>query len=245
MSYSSISFKGEKLVGWSNYIEQLTNTTLFFEINGFMPYIDGSDLEPNKDLYYKDTIAYSPELAVKYIEKLSEYQRNNTRALEAIKSIISVDNTERFKDKKTAKELFKAIKSTFSESSLELINRYLDYIIEANYNSSKSIDEYTSQVQSLAVYLKELKYEVPKPFLVQLLFKGLPSSFNSFSSRKYEEIAKDLSNIDLSKLISDLISEESRINASSGLEANKVRSNNNNSFCIHYKRKGYIKAKYY
>ena len=112
-----------------------------------MPYIDGSDLEPNKDLYYKDTsTTYSPELAVKYIEKLSEFQRNNTRALGAIKSIISVDNTERFKDKKTAKELFEVIKSTFSESSLELISYYLDYIIEVNYNSSKSIDKYINQV---------------------------------------------------------------------------------------------------
>jgi hypothetical protein len=45
---SSISFKGEKLVGRSNYIEWLTNATLFFEINGFMPYIDGSESEPNK-----------------------------------------------------------------------------------------------------------------------------------------------------------------------------------------------------
>jgi hypothetical protein len=49
---SSITFKGEKLIGRSNYIEWLTNATLFFEINGFMPYIDGSELEPNKNLYY-------------------------------------------------------------------------------------------------------------------------------------------------------------------------------------------------
>ena len=143
---SGITFKGEKLVGRSNYIEWLTNATLFLEINGFMSYIDGSELEPNKDLYYdpKEKKAYSPELAIKYIDKQSEYQRNNSRALGAIKSIISIDNTERFKDKKTAKELFEAIKSTFGESSLELIGRYLDRILEANYNSYKSIDEYTS-----------------------------------------------------------------------------------------------------
>lgn len=164
---TSITFKGEKLVGRSNYIEWLTNATLFFEINGFMPYIDGSEAEPNKALYYiEDNKAYSPELAVRYTDRLAEYQRNNTRALGAIKSIISVDNTERFKDKKTAKELFDTIKATFGESSLELIGRYLDRIIEANYNSSKSMDEYTSQIQSSAVYLKELKYKVPKPFLV-------------------------------------------------------------------------------
>ena len=141
---SNISFKGEKLVGRSNYIEWLTNTTLFFEINSFMLYIDGSELAPDKSLYYQDNKAYSPELAVKYIDKLAEFQRNNTRALGVIKSIISVDNTERFKDKKTSKELFEAIKATFSESSLELISRYLDRIIEANYNSFKIIDKYTN-----------------------------------------------------------------------------------------------------
>jgi hypothetical protein len=116
-----ITFKREKLVGCSNYIEWLTNATLFFEINGFMPYIDGSELEPNKGLYYNSDTAYSPELAVKYIDKLTEFQRNNTTALSVIKLTISVDNTERFKDKKTAKELFKAIKATFGEFSLELI----------------------------------------------------------------------------------------------------------------------------
>ena len=91
---SNISFKGEKLVGRSNYIEWLTNTTLFFEINGFMPYIDGSELAPDKSLYYQEDKAYSPELVVKYIDKLAEFQRNNIRVLSVIKSIISVDNTE-------------------------------------------------------------------------------------------------------------------------------------------------------
>jgi hypothetical protein len=241
---SGITFKGEKLVGRSNYIEWLTNATLFFEINGFMPYIDGSELEPNKGLYYNGDTAYSPELAVKYIDKLAEFQRNNTRALGAIKSTISVDNTERFKDKKTAKELFEAIKATFGESSLELIGRYLDRIIEANYNSFKTMDEYTSQVQASAIYLKELNYEVPKPFLAWLLFKGLPSAFDSFSSRKYEELAKDIKAIDISKLISDLISEESRMKASIDLEANKAGSNKD-SYCKHCKRKGHVESNCY
>ena len=142
---SGISFKGEKLVGRSNYIEWLTNATLFLEINGFMPYIDGSEVKPDKSLYYKeDNTPYSPELAVKYIDKLAEFSRNNTRALGAIKSIISVDNTERFKDQKTAKELFNSIKTTFGESSLELIGRYLDKIIDTSYSSSRSMDKYTS-----------------------------------------------------------------------------------------------------
>ena len=242
---SGISFKGEKLVGRSNYIEWLTNATLFFEINGFMPYISGLELEPDKSLYYKaDNTAYSPKLAVKYIDKLAEFQRNNIKALGAIKSVISVDNSERFKDKKTAKELFEAIKATFGESSLELIGRYLDRIIGANYSSFKTMDEYTSQVQASAIYLKELNYEMPRPFLAWLLFKGLPSFFDSFSSRKYEELAKDIRDIDISKLISDLISEESRINSNIDLEANKANSDKN-SFCKHCKKKGYIESSCY
>jgi hypothetical protein len=56
---SNITFKGEKLIGRSNYIEWLTSATLFFEINGFMPYIDGSELEPDKTLYYVGDKPYS------------------------------------------------------------------------------------------------------------------------------------------------------------------------------------------
>jgi hypothetical protein len=113
-------------------------------MNSFMPYINSSELEPNKGLYYNSDTAYSPKLAIKYINKLAEFQRNNTKALRAIKSMISVNNTKRFKDKKTAKKLFKAIKATFGEFSLEIISRYLDRIIKANYNLFKTIDKYTS-----------------------------------------------------------------------------------------------------
>ena len=113
---SGIAFKGDKLVGRSNYIEWLTNASLFFEINGFMPYINGTESPPDYDLYYKDSgIAYSRELVVKYSERQAEYTRNNTRALGTIKSTISIENTERFKDKTTTKELFSAIKATFGE----------------------------------------------------------------------------------------------------------------------------------
>ena len=242
-----ITFKREKLVGRSNYIKWLTNTTLFLEINSFMPYIDSSELEPNKDLYYnsKEKKAYSPELAIKYIDKQSEYQRNNSRALGAIKSIISIDNTERFKDKKTAKELFKAIKSTFGKSSLELIGYYLDYILEDDYNSYKSINKYTSQIQSLAIYLDQLEYKVPILFLAWLLFKGLPSSFNSFNSCKYKELAADLSKINISKLITNLILEEARMNTSQSLEANWAARTNKDSFYSHYKKKGYLESRCY
>jgi len=106
---ASLSFKGEKLIGKSNYIEWKNNAIFFLEINGFMPYIDGTDIRPDKSLYYKTTndkeVAYSPELAVKYIEKEGEYTRNSKRALGAIKSIISIENIERFKDKNNAKLL--------------------------------------------------------------------------------------------------------------------------------------------
>ena len=188
---SSAVFKGEKLVGRSNYLEWLTNTNLFFKINGYMPYIDGSETSPDRGLYYKTKKEpYSPELAVRYSEKLGEYTWNNKRALGAIKSTISLENSERFKDKTSAKELYDAIKSTFEESSLELIGRYFDRISEANYNSFNSIDEYTSQIQSSAIYLSELKNELLKPLLAWVLFKGLPSSFDSFVSRKYEEIVE-------------------------------------------------------
>ena len=108
---SRIAFKGDKLVGRSNYIEWLTNASLFFEINGFMLYINGTETPLDYDLYYKDSgTAYSWELAVEYSERQAEFSRNNTRALGAIKSTISIENTERFKDKTTAKELFSAKK---------------------------------------------------------------------------------------------------------------------------------------
>ena len=71
-----------------------------------MPYIDGTELSPNKALYYKantdGTISgkpYSPKLGVKYIEKELEFQRNNKKALGSIKSIISIDNIDRLKIK--------------------------------------------------------------------------------------------------------------------------------------------------
>jgi hypothetical protein len=144
------TFKGEKLVGKTNYIEWYNNASLFLEINGYMPYIDGTELRPNKALYYKVTTdkisdePYTPELGVKYIEKELEYQRNAKKALGAIKSIISMDNIDRFKDKTSPSDLWKAIISTYGESSLELISRYLNKIIDANYSSFASIDEYTS-----------------------------------------------------------------------------------------------------
>jgi len=214
-----------------------------------MPYIDGSETSPNKALYYKantdntiSDIPYSPELGVKYMEKELEFQRNSKKALGAIKSIISTENIDCFKDKTSAKVLWDTIISTYGESSLELISRYLNKIIDSNYSSFTSIDEYTSQIQSSALYLKELGYELPKPIIVSLIFKGLPSSFDAIVSRKYEELAKDIANIDISKLISELISEEARMTSNTDLEANKA-SKPNISFCKYCNKKGYIEPK--
>ena len=174
-----------------------------------MLYIDGFENRLNKSLYYNsEDKAYSPELAVKYIEKELEFEKNSKKALGAIKSTISEENIDRFKDKKDAISLWNTIINTYRETSLEIINRYLNRIIDSDYSSFTSIDEYTSQIQSSSLYLKELNYEIPKALLVCLLFKGLPSSFDSFVSRKYEAISRDLSTmkeINLDNLIAELI----------------------------------------
>src|SRR6202035_553096 len=57
-----------------------------------------------------------------------------------------------------------------------------------------------------------MKYELPKPFLVWIILKGLPSSFEYFTLRKYEELAKDINNLDIPRFLSELISEEACIN---------------------------------
>jgi len=88
-----------------------------------MPYINGSEKSPDRSFYYK-TIkeAYSPELAVKYLEKLGEFTRNNKKALGAIKLIIFLKNTKQFKNKINVSKLYNTIKAIFGESSLKLIN---------------------------------------------------------------------------------------------------------------------------
>jgi hypothetical protein len=102
------SFRGDKLVGSSNYIEWKTNADLFLEINGYMSYIDRTEASPNKTLYYKiitktddggkELRAYGEpilaELGARYADRLSEFSRNNKRALGALKSIISIDNND-------------------------------------------------------------------------------------------------------------------------------------------------------
>jgi hypothetical protein len=123
-------FKGEPLVGKSNYIEWKTKADLYLEINSYMPYIDGSRESPKKDLYFKtikddqgrSTISdepYSPETAIKYHERSAKYEENQNKALGALKSVLSRDNIERFKTIDTAYSLYKVIKETFGETSFE------------------------------------------------------------------------------------------------------------------------------
>ena len=83
---------------------------------------------------------------------------------------------------------------------------------------------------------------MPKPIIASLIFKGLPSSFDAIASRKYKELVKDIANIDISKLISELISEEARISNNIDLEANKAIKSNI-SFYKYYNKKGHIEAR--
>ncbi len=160
MSTSSLVFRGEKLASKNNYLEQLLEAKLFLEVNRFMPFIDNSIKAPNKSLYYKttyntnsslgaiveDEIPRTRKLSIKYIEKLDEYKRNKKKAYRAIKSILSLDVIDRFKDKKEATKLQEAIISTYGETSFELIGRYFNKLLNSDYNSFNSIDKYTSNI---------------------------------------------------------------------------------------------------
>jgi hypothetical protein len=74
------TFKGDKLISKTNYIKWHKNASLYLKINGYMPYINGTEASPNKALYYKtstdNTISdkpYSPELGIKYLDKELEF----------------------------------------------------------------------------------------------------------------------------------------------------------------------------
>ncbi|TVY85698.1 hypothetical protein LAWI1_G007929, partial [Lachnellula willkommii] len=176
-----------------------------------MLYIDGTKRNSLsiKLLYYTESRPRSPELAIKYLEKETEYSYNTKRALGAIKSTISADNID----------------------SLETIAYYFNKLTNASYKLFKS---------SLAIYLKELEYKLPKLFIAILLFKGLSSSFNAFSSRKYKEVTKNIKDIDITKLILDIISEEARLKSDTS-SANRTTSNK--PWCKHCCRQGHISNK--
>ena len=93
-----------------------------------MLYIDNTEQAPDKLPYYKldsdshvTNKPYSPKLAIRYINKKAKFERNQIKALGAIKSIISLDNIDRFKNKITANSLQDAIKAIYCETSLETI----------------------------------------------------------------------------------------------------------------------------
>ena len=86
---------------------------------------------------------------------------------------------------------------------------------------------------------------MPIPYIAWIIFKGLPSSFDSLASRKYEDISSNLNNINISKLISELISEEACMN-SNNLEANKVYNKSNTiPYCKHCNKRGHLESKCY
>ncbi|KAK6599701.1 hypothetical protein H4I95_08576 [Botrytis cinerea] len=239
---SGISFKFDPLRGRSNYIEWINKAKLFLEMNGFMPYIDGTETPPNKALYIDEFgKAISPELAIDYEEKLVEYEINKERAFGAIKSIISYELVERFSDKTTAKSLWDSINSIFGLSSFELMGICLNRLTESNYTSSEGMDEYINSIQSSYSHLKS-KYDIPEVFIAWFLFRGLPSSFDGFVSRKYEELAKNEASIDLDKLFSGLISEEARMRSNFESNANKASFKNKNKapYCSHCGKKGHL-----
>lgn len=73
-------------------------------------------------------------------------------------------------------------------------------------------------------------------------------SFNFFSSRKYEELERNLKNIDINKLIFELTAEKAKIKAY--LDNNKANSAFNKNkksarFCKYCKKNGYIEESYY
>ncbi|KAK6611374.1 reverse transcriptase domain protein [Botrytis cinerea] len=240
-----IKYIGPILNGRSNYIEWCSKAKLFLEANGVMPYIDDSDNGPDKQYYFKpNDTPISKELHLRYSEKLKEFKEKSKRALAILKSIISMELGERFKEKSNPKELWDTINKIYGETSLDLIGRYFNKLIESNYNDFSSMDEYTNNILSSYIYLKDLKFELQKAYIIWIVFNGLNDSFDSFKSRKTEEISKDLinNNIDLDKLISELIFEESRMKGS--IESNKViKPQNTIPNCIYCGKKGHLESK--
>ena len=252
-------YKGEPLVGKSNYIEWKTKADLYLEINGYMPYIKGTKVEPNKALYFKKeggTLSdepYSPETAIKYSERLAEFEDNQNKALGALKSIISIENIERFKAEKTAKSLYQQIVDTFGKTSFEQIGYYLDKLNYTRYSEANSMDSYTSTIQSSYYSLKELGQSPSKASMAWNLLKGLPSTYDAFISRKYEDISEAISDnddIDLNKLVAELISEESRIQSfvnedKAYVTKSKSKSKNKTKHCKFCSKQGHLETECY
>jgi hypothetical protein len=206
-----------------------------------MPYLDSTKIVPDKSLYFDREKPRSIEFNIKYIDKLNEYEANKKKTLGALKLIISPDNINKFKNKNSTLLLWEKLNKIYGETSLDTITRYFNKIINAEYFEFTIVDEYINTIQSAVLYLKELDYSIPKLLLIYILFKGLPSSFETFVSRKYKELAKDIKNINITQLINDIINEETRFSTSVETlgNTNKI-SKLFNTFCSHCKLKGYL-----
>ena len=89
------------------------------------------------------------------------------------------------------------------------------------------MDEYINNIQLFIIYLTKLNQTISKLIVAWLVLKGLLNQYNNYVSRKYEELIKDLNEIDVFKLINDLILKEGRFNFNINLKANKTSFNNN------------------
>jgi len=89
------------------------------------------------------------------------------------------------------------------------------------------MNEYTSNIQSFMIYLIKLNQTISKFIIAWLILKGLLNQYDSYISRKYEELIKDLNEINVFKLINDLILKEGRFNFNISLKVNKTSFNNN------------------
>jgi hypothetical protein len=111
------TFKEDSLIRKSNYLEWKTKADLYLEINDYMSYVDEFKERPNKAFYFKtikddqeQTIItdepYSHETAIKYHERSAEFKENQNKALGALKSILSIENIERFKNIDSVNNLY-------------------------------------------------------------------------------------------------------------------------------------------
>jgi hypothetical protein len=87
---------------------------------------------------------YNHETTIKFHERSAEFKENQNKALGALKSILSIENIEQFKNIDSASNLYQEIKNTFSDTSFEQIGLYLDKLNYTRYSDAKSMDNYTS-----------------------------------------------------------------------------------------------------
>jgi hypothetical protein len=90
----------------------------------------------------------------------------------------------------------------------------------------------------LVLYLFKLGYEIPKPYIILILFKGLFSSYNSFYFKKYKNISRNIKNININKFILDIINESIKLGFNISGLVNKL-NNNKFKYYIYYKNNSY------